>query len=478
MRPLESIKNIVSGILGFDNLEARLANFDPATDQSFTAISPNEFKKEVWYLGEGGEIDVQKTKIVEFKTEEDMRHGLFLYAHYNVFGKLLDDEWHQMTVHSWGYNKKREKWFFEIDYLGDGKDCADLVREEKDPDKIYNLLEKILDKAVVMEIAAPEFLKDPRELRKHGADKAHRGISEYAKSLAADGVQTDVVALRKGLNTLINHDLLKTTFFTDSYPGNWILVDGKPARIDMDQKLKWGLGGFNLPHIAEYSSKLSPEQREQLKQHYITKYNETVNKYNDYVKASLAKPKDTVCDLIDTYLNLSKERADELKRKIKFGRNKKNIEDYVAVIENFEPALKDKVYMIKNHLANLKERETIDKEKFEVFYQASKLVRAMASCGGKGDRRRKETDPDKFRYLYEEQRFQLENAIEAARYLEQYSGDNMWWFRRSAISKVRATLEKDYERMYKQKFQSKKEKQADLVANPVRLMPLDYARAA
>ncbi|MBW2987380.1 hypothetical protein KY336_02410 [Candidatus Woesearchaeota archaeon] len=481
MWPLTSIANIASGILGFDSLEAKLANFDPSTDRSFTAISPNEFKKEIWYLGEGGKVDIQKTKIVEFDKEEDMRQGLFLYAHYNVFGKLLDEDWHQMTVHSWGYNKKREKWFFEIDFLGEGKDYADLIREEEDPTKIYNMLEKIIDKAVLMEVAAPEFLKDPRKLRKHGADKAHRGISEYVKSLSADGVQTDVVALRKGLNTLLDSGILKIeNFFTDSFPGNWIPVNGKPARIDMDGKQGWFFGNFNAPHIAEYSSKLSTEQREKLKQHYVTQYNNAVNKYNDYVKTSLAKPKDTVCELIDTYLHLDKERADALKRKIKYGRNKRNIEDYVKTIEKFEPALKDKIYMIKNHLANLKERETIDEEKFEVFYQASKLVRALASCGGKGDRRRKETDPEKFMYLYREQRFQLENAIEAARYLEQYSGDNMWWFRRSAISKIRATLEKDYERMYNQKFKSKKEKQADLVANPIRLMPIDYdyAKAA
>ncbi|MBD3259248.1 hypothetical protein GF371_01295 [Candidatus Woesearchaeota archaeon] len=480
---LDSLKRITAGLFGAAGLENRLQDFDPSTDQSIRAIAPDEFLRETWYLTDKNSIEVKKTKIKEFKNEEDMKRAVFLYTHYNVFGKtiksMMGKDWHQTTIFNYGFNQARGKWFVETDYVGDGVDYAELIRKEEDAGKIVSMLEDIIENAVIMEVAAPLFLKpDKRWMKKHGADKAHRGISEYSKSLDADFVQTDVAVLRQALNSFVNNDLMDETFFTDSYPGNWIIKDGEPARIDLDGKQRWFFGNFNRPHIINYSSRLSEEQREYLNWFWRRQKIKTISYFNQYVEEALENPKDTVCDCIDIYMNLDEERSKELKQRIMDSRDKKDITDYVKMIEHFDPSLKDRVYMIRNHLSNLKERDNSIDDKDEVKFYVAQLVRSLASCGGKGDRRRKETDIDKYLYLCKEQRFQLELAIDSARCLEDYAQKHMSWSNRRTISKMRATLEKDYEAMYKVPYEKKEAAPAEAVANPIRIMPVSNSNAA
>ncbi|MBW3018195.1 hypothetical protein KY325_03485 [Candidatus Woesearchaeota archaeon] len=477
---LDSLKKITAGLFGTAGLENRLESFDPTADQSIKAISPNEFLRETWYLNENN-IEVRKTKIKEFNDEEDVKRAVFLYTHYKVFGKTLKNmmgkDWHQTTIYNYGFNQARGKWFVETDFVGNGIDYAELIRTEEDSGKIVSMLEDIIENAVVMEVAAPLFLKpDARWMKKHGADKAHRGISEYSKSLSSDCVETDTAVLRQALNAFVNGNLMDETFFTDSYPGNWIPIDNEPARIDLDGKQRWFLGNFNRPHIINYSSKLSKEQRQYLNWFWKVETNKAVSLFNQYVAEALEKPKETVLSCIDIYLNLDEEKTNELKQKIMQSKDRKNIADYVEIIEEFDPSLKDRVYMIKNHLANLKKRDFVDNENDEVKFYVAQLVRSLASCGGKGDRRRKETDLEKYLYLCKEQKFQLELAIDSARYLEDYAQKHMSWFDRRTISKMRATLEKDYETMYKVRYEKKEE--AAPVASPVRIMPMANFNAA
>ncbi|MFC1801429.1 hypothetical protein ACFLZB_03115 [Nanoarchaeota archaeon] len=430
-------------------LEKVLRGFDPGVVYTSNPDDNTVVEERIIYEDESmDKSEVVTTFTKFFESEEAMKRELFMYAHYNDFGPILSENWNAMDIYDYGHSGKEGKWFIKMKKLGGGKDLAQRIEEEGSPEPLMPDHEKAVDNLAIMQVAAPVNVKTKKKKFK----KAKQGFNRYLNNNKEDD-KTDRATLWKGFNRMLNF-LDISFFYVDDYKAN--LFEGG-VKVDFD-KAEFVEGDYDLAHIV---AGLPEEQAQELIQRKQQKYQEFADKYNQYVEWAQANPKELVANLVKKYLN--KTVAEELAPRI-MAREEKSLDQYVKFLEGFgEKDLKDQIYMIKNHISNLKKVEVKNKD---MFVQASRFVRYLATSGA--DVEFAQRDPDKSQHYQDDQMKQLQGAIQMAREMEHYAENNLSQKEYQDIHNMRKVLDKQYDQL-KQKYQ---------VAQPQRTEQLEQLVAA